>query len=288
MTTETLLAGTVFAIDKPRQWSSFQVVNKMKGVIRNRYDIKKFKIGHAGTLDPLATGLLLVCVGKATKQIEQLQAGTKVYSGTMVLGASTPCYDLEQAIDKYYPYEHITKEIVEQVAQQFVGEIEQMPPLFSAVKVDGERAYKVARRVGNEADKENEMPKAKTVHIEKFEITQFRAGKTQKEKETFSIAEKDNTHLTEAEDTQKQTEPLTHFYLNPQGEIPEHLPQIDFRITCGKGTYIRSIARDMGKALGSGAFLSSLRRERIGNYSVENALTMELIEEGKLDEGQKY
>ena len=145
-------AGMVIAIDKPRQWSSFQVVNKLKWHIKRTFGLKKFKIGHAGTLDPLASGLLLVCVGSATKQIEQLQAGIKEYSGTMVLGATTPCYDLEQAVDRLYPTRHITEELIEKTRQQFVGDIEQVPPMFSAVKVDGQRvvAYTLAAQVAEE------------------------------------------------------------------------------------------------------------------------------------------
>ena len=141
ITLEQLQAGLVLPIDKPRQWTSFQAVNKVKAVIRNAYGIKKFKIGHAGTLDPLATGLLLVCVGKATKDISSLQDGDKEYTGTMVIGATTPCYDLEQAIDRYYPYNHITSELLEQTRHRFEGAIMQVPPMFSAVKVDGRRPY---------------------------------------------------------------------------------------------------------------------------------------------------
>ena len=162
--------GMVIAIDKPRQWSSFQVVNKLKWHIKRTFGLKKFKIGHAGTLDPLASGLLRVCVGNATKQIEQLQSGEKLYSGTMVLGATTPCYDLEQAVDHYYPTKQITKELIEEARQQFVGEIEQVPPMFSAVKVDGNRAY-VSARDGETVDI---APKQVTIYD--FEITAFREG----------------------------------------------------------------------------------------------------------------
>ena len=137
ITLEQLQAGIVLPIDKPRQWTSFQAVNKIKAVVRNTYGLKKFKIGHAGTLDPLATGLLLVCMGKATKSIPQLQDGDKVYTGTLVFGATTPCYDLEQAVDKYYPYEHITPALLESTVKQFTGTLMQVPPMFSAVKVDG-------------------------------------------------------------------------------------------------------------------------------------------------------
>lgn len=253
--------GMVIAIDKPRQWSSFQVVNKLKWHIKRTFGLKKFKIGHAGTLDPLASGLLLVCVGNATKQIEQLQSGEKVYSGTMVLGATTPCYDLEQAVDHYYPTKQITKELIEETRQQFVGEIEQVPPMFSAVKVDGHRAY-ISARDGETVDI---APKRVTIYD--FEITAFREGKAT----TFH-----NTGLKKQNSVLKVNE--RELYRNPQGVIPEGLPEIDFKICCGKGTYIRSIARDFGEALGSGAFLSALRRERIGKYSLTDAINIDDIE----------
>ena len=241
----------IIAIDKPVGWTSFQVVNKLKWHIRHLTGVKKFKIGHAGTLDPLASGLLLVCVGKATKQIEQLQAGVKEYSGTMVLGATTPCYDLERAIDAYYPYEHITPEAIEQARQQFIGEIEQVPPIFSAVKVDGQRAYQSAR------EGEEVAVAAKKVSIYGFGIER----------------------VYRRDGSSSRTSMTSHLYRNPQGAVPEGLPLIDFHVICSKGTYIRSLARDMGEALGSGAFLSALRRERIGDYTIDNAIKLEDIEQ---------
>ena len=162
ITLEQIQAGIVLPIDKPRQWTSFQAVNKVKSVVRNAYGLKKFKIGHAGTLDPLATGLLLVCIGKATKDIPQLQDGDKVYTGTMVLGATTPCYDLEQAIDRYYPFDHITPALLDEVRQRFIGTIMQVPPMFSAVKVDGQRAYELAR--SQEVEGNEIKSKPDTIH----------------------------------------------------------------------------------------------------------------------------
>ncbi len=247
-------------LDKPRQWTSFQAVNKVKSVVRNTYGLKKFKIGHAGTLDPLATGLLLVCIGKATKSIQQLQDGDKVYTGTMVLGATTPCYDLEQAIDQYYPYEHITQALLNEVRQKFIGTIMQVPPMFSAVKVYGQRAYEYARR-----DDPTVKIQPKPVTIYNFEITAFREGQNNPD-----IQDTPSSQIIQSKH---------HLYDNPQGTIPEHLPQVDFRIRCGKGTYIRSIARDFGLALGSGAFLSSLRREQVGQYSIGQALSLDQIQE---------
>ena len=261
-------AGIVIAVDKPRQWSSFQVVNKLKWHIKRTFGLKKFKIGHAGTLDPLASGLLLVCVGSATKQIEQLQAGIKEYSGTMVLGATTPCYDLEQAVDRLYPTRHITEELIEKTRQQFVGDIEQVPPMFSAVKIDGQRAYISAR------DGEAVAIEPKTVTIYDFAITAFRQGTQTQSEVAEPTTERPRPLANDSQNSSRNPQ----LYRNPQGEVPEGLPQIDFRITCSKGTYIRSIARDFGLALGSGAFLSDLRRERIGDYTLADALALDDIE----------
>ena len=266
MTSEALLEGTVIPLDKPVQWTSFQAVNKVKAIIRATYGLKKFKIGHAGTLDPLATGLILICVGKATKRIDELQTGEKVYTGTMVLGATTPCYDLERAIDHYYPYEHITPALLDEVRQQFIGSIQQIPPIFSAVKIGGQRAYQYAREATD--GQATPSPTPKTVHIEEFEITAFRQGKLRMENGELRI----ENGLPQPNQLQF---PQHHLYDHPLGSVPEHLPQIDFRIRCGKGTYIRSIARDLGLALDSGAFLSSLRREQVGAYSLTDALTFE-------------
>ena len=261
ITFEELNAGIVLAIDKPRQWTSFQAVNKIKAIIRNTYGIKKFKIGHAGTLDPLATGVLLVCVGKATKLIPQLQDGEKVYSGTMVFGATTPCYDMERAIVQTYPYEHITPALLEEKRKDFIGRIKQVPPMYSAVKIAGQRAYEYAR-----VDDPSVTIQPKTVEIEEFEITAFREGKN------------NNIDTIKSNTSSKQYKPTLQLYNNPQCVVPEYLPQADFRIRCGKGTYIRSIARDFGQALGSGAFLAALRREQVGQYTVDKALNLNEIQ----------
>ena len=265
ITLDQIQEGLVIPVDKPRQWTSFQAVNKVKSYVRNTLDLKKFKIGHAGTLDPLATGLLLICVGKANKSIDQLQQGEKVYTGTMVLGATTPCYDLERAVDQYYPYEHITRLLIEQTLPQFMGTIEQVPPMFSAVKIDGQRAYQYARLNPNEnSEKQEEQPQptAKQVNVYEFEITDFRPGKPM-------------PAAAEVQQPEAVGPTGHHLYDHPLGTVPDHLPQLDFRIRCGKGTYIRSIARDLGLALGSGAFLSALRRERVGEYSIDQAVSLE-------------
>lgn len=202
----------VILIDKPHGWTSFQALKKVK------YGIQAKKIGHAGTLDPLATGLLILCTGKMTKQIEGIQAQKKEYTGTFVLGATTPSIDLETEINDRFPTDHITPEKIEACRKQFIGDVTQTPPLFSAVKIDGKRAYEIARK-GGEAE-----IRSRTIHIYDFEITRI------------------------------------------------ELPEVDFRVSCTKGTYIRSLARDFGEKLNSGAYLTNLRRTAIGEYRVEDAL----------------
>ena len=248
VTLQQIQDGIVLPLDKPRQWTSFQAVNKIKAVVRNRYGLKKFKIGHAGTLDPLATGLLLVCLGKATKTIPQLQDGDKVYTGTMVLGATTPCYDMERAIDQYFPFEHITPTLLDEKRRLFEGEIMQVPPMFSAVKIDGQRAYEYARINEEEGTRAEEL-KARQVKIYSFERTAFREGER-------LMVKGERLVVNEADAPNNRVSPLTtnhstltkntsHLYDNPQCIVPSRLPQVDFRIHCGKGTYIRSLARDL-------------------------------------------
>lgn len=216
---EQFQEGQILLIDKPLTWSSFQAVNKIKyALIKNLGLPKKFKIGHAGTLDPLASGLLIICTGKFTKRISELQGQAKEYTGTISVGATTPSYDLETEIDQTFPTEHITYELIDQTRHQFIGEIDQFPPIFSALKKDGKRLYEHAR-----AGEEVEIASRK-VEISEFEITRIA------------------------------------------------LPEIDFRVVCSKGTYIRSLAFDFGKALQSGGHLTALRRTKIGAYSVENGI----------------
>lgn len=212
--------GSIILVNKPYTWTSFQVVNKLKYHIKHKYGVKKFKIGHAGTLDPLATGLLIICIGKFTKRIEEFQAKEKEYTGVFRLGVTTPCFDLEKPIDNEYPYIHITDDDILRVANSFIGEIDQTPPLFSAVKVEGKRAYELARE-----NKEVEL-KSKKIIISEFEVKNI------------------------------------------------NLPDVEFRIVCSKGTYIRSIARDFGLALNSGAHLIELERTRIGEFKLEDALNV--------------
>ena len=219
MTSEDYQNGQVLLIDKPLNWTSFQAVNKIKYALINKVGLpKKFKIGHAGTLDPLASGLLLICTGKFTKKISELQGQAKEYTGTFFIGATTPSYDLETEIDETFPISHIDNELIHETVKQFLGEINQKPPIYSAIKKDGVRLYEHAR-----AGEVVEIEFRKTT-IHEFEITRIA------------------------------------------------LPEIDFRVVCSKGTYIRSLAFDFGKALNSGAHLTSLRRTKIGDYPIENAI----------------
>ncbi|CAM2926005.1 tRNA pseudouridine synthase B [Flavobacterium succinicans] len=226
MTPEDYLEGQILLIDKPLHFTSFQAVNKLKYLLINKVGLpKKFKIGHAGTLDPLASGLLLICTGKFTKRITELQGQAKEYTGTFHVGATTPSYDLETEIDHHYPTDHITEALIHETLKQFLGEIDQKPPIFSAIKKEGVRLYEHAR-----AGETVEIASRKTT-IYEFEITRIA------------------------------------------------LPEIDFRVVCSKGTYIRSLAFDFGKALQSGAHLTALRRTKIGNYEVKNAQTPSVFEE---------
>jgi len=207
--------GQVLLIDKPREWTSFDVVKKIRNTIRIK------KVGHAGTLDPLATGLLIVCTGKFTKKIDEYQAQEKEYTGTIVIGKTTASFDLETEIEEVGDVSHITNEEIQKAAQQLTGDLQQIPPMYSAIKIDGKRAYLYARK-----DQEVEM-KPRAVTVNTFEITRVQ------------------------------------------------LPEIDFRIVCTKGTYIRSLARDLGELLNTGAYLAALRRTRIGEFSVNDAQSLE-------------
>jgi tRNA pseudouridine55 synthase len=220
--------GQVIVIDKPLHWTSFNVVKKIEILLRKQFDLKKIKVGHAGTLDPLATGILVVCTGKMTKQITSFQDAEKEYVATIEFGKTTPSYDLESEYNGEYPTIHITKELIEEKMQQFTGEIDQIPPLFSAKMVDGRRAYNIARS-GVEM-----TLKANKVTISELEVLDF-----------------------------------TH-------------PVATIRIRCSKGTYIRSFANDMGKAVNSGAHLSGLRRTISGNYKIKDAISIEEFQESLL------
>lgn len=215
------LEGEVIAIDKPYEWTSFGLVAKVRWLLTQHLG-RKIKVGHAGTLDPLATGVVLLCTGKATKRIDELQAQTKEYTATLRLGATTPSFDLEHDIDATYPTAHITEEAVREALCRFKGSIEQVPPAFSACKIEGKRAYKMARK-GQDV-----VLSPKLIRIDEIELTGCR--------------------------------------------LPD---EIDIRVVCGKGTYIRALARDIGLALGSGAHLTALRRTRVGDYRVEDCMTLD-------------
>lgn len=219
-------AGAVLCYDKPYGWTSFNLVSKVRRTLCQKLGVKKLKVGHAGTLDPLATGVMILCTGHATKRISELQAGVKEYVATLQLGATTPSFDLEKPIDATYPTSHITRQRVEEVLTTFVGRIEQVPPEFSAVKVDGKRAYDLARQ-----GKQVEL-KPKVLVIDAIELIRF-------------------------DDAQMQME---------------------IRVVCSKGTYIRALARDIGAALKSGAHLIALRRTRVGDVKVENCQKIENLE----------
>lgn len=215
--------GEILYIDKPLGWTSFDAVKRVRGALLRRLKVKKFKVGHAGTLDPLATGVMLLCTGRATKRIDELQAGVKEYIATLRLGATTPSFDLETQVDATYPTAHITRELIETTLQQFTGRIEQVPPAFSACKIDGVRAYDLARS-GQDVDL-----KPKILVIDEIELLGY---------------DKDSEEL-------------------------------QIRVVCSKGTYIRALARDIGAALGSGAHLTALRRTRVGDVTIDKCLSVE-------------
>lgn len=218
-----LKEGCLIMVDKPKDWTSFDVVNKIRGKIRYNFDIKKIKVGHAGTLDPMATGLLLVCVGKFTKRIDELQGMDKGYSGQLFLGATTPSYDAESEVDEEFQIDHITEDMIKSEAEAFLGESQQIPPMFSAIKIGGQALYKLARK-GKTVER-----KSRSIFINKFDI------------------------------------------------INVSLPHVDFYVECSKGTYIRSLAYDLGRNLKSGAYLCGLRRTSIGDFDVNNALQLDEV-----------
>jgi len=220
-TKEELLAGQVFLVDKNLNWTSFDVVNKLRYQLKKKFGLKKVKVGHAGTLDPLATGLLIICAGAKTKAINEFMGLPKTYTGTITLGATTPSYDLETEVDQHYPIDHLNPTLLHEVTAQFTGNLMQVPPNFSAIKKGGVKAYEAARK----GEDLKLTPRPITIHY--FKLTRI------------------------------------------------DLPRVDFEVRCSKGTYIRSLAHDFGQALNSGAHLSALRRTAIGDYKVEQALTVD-------------
>ncbi|MCD8202392.1 MAG: tRNA pseudouridine(55) synthase TruB [Prevotella sp.] len=215
--------GVIIGIDKPYGMSSFNALARVRYILSRKLGVKKIKVGHAGTLDPLATGVLILCTGKATKRIDELQRYTKEYTATLQLGATTPSYDMEHSVDQTYPTGHITLPLIEETLKTFIGEIQQVPPAYSACKINGKRAYKLMRK-GNEVEL-----KPKTLVIEEIEILSFDAVQM----------------------------------------------LLSIRVVCGKGTYIRALARDIGTALNSGAYLTALRRTRVGNVKVADCISLD-------------
>ena len=217
------LNGEMLLVDKPKEWTSFDVVNKIRSKLKKQLGVKKIKVGHAGTLDPMATGLLIICTGKSTKKLQAYQNLPKEYTGTILIGATTPSYDAETEVETTFPVSHINDQLLESARLQFIGDLLQIPPMFSAIKVDGQPLYKKARK----GEKIEVQPRP--VHITNFEFTRI------------------------------------------------ELPEIDFRVSCSKGTYIRSLAHDFGKALRSGAYLTALCRTRIGSYRLEDAWQLDRL-----------
>jgi len=246
--------GIVIPIDKPYRWTSADVVRKIKFQIQKHFKQKKIKVGHAGTLDPLATGLLIVCVGKATKIAEELQSHEKEYVATIEFGATTPSFDLEQEIDSYYPFEHITEEMVSEALKDFIGEQLQVPPLFSAKVIDGLRAYEYAR-VGEEVRLRKSL-----VNITEIELLSFSKASA----ETAKSEENEEENARDAYPSGK------HFYQHSSDKSDGTRPNATIRVRCSKGTYIRSLARDLGCSLGSGGYLTALRRTASGFFSLKN------------------
>lgn len=216
-------AGALLLVDKPKTWTSFDVVNKIRYKLKHTLGVKKIKVGHSGTLDPMATGLLIICTGKFTKKLNELQGLPKSYTGTIKLGATTASYDAEEQEDEIFSTDNITPELIESTRQKFLGKIEQVPPMFSAIKVDGQPLYKKARK--------GEMVevKSRTVEISDFKITKV------------------------------------------------EIPFVDFEVSCSKGTYIRSLAYDFGKAMDNGAYLTELRRTKVGDFSIDDAWDLEAL-----------
>lgn len=241
--------GAILLVDKPLAWTSFDVVNRTRYLLTRLTGNKKLKVGHAGTLDPLATGLLVICVGQFTKRIDEFQGMPKEYTGTITFGATRPSFDLEKPVDATFPTDHLSDALLEAARHKFIGDILQVPPVFSAVKVDGRRLYKNAR-----TGEEVELPH-RPVQISTFELGPLRPVPPPEHTEPF-VASKKGAPI------------MLH---------PDHLAgvQCDFRVVCGKGTYIRSLAHDLGQAVGSGACLSSLRRTATGGFSVKDAWTVE-------------
>ena len=283
--------GIIIPIDKPYRWTSADVIRKIKFAAIRHFGKKNLKVGHAGTLDPLATGVLLVCIGKATKLAETLQSHDKEYVAGITFGATTPSYDLEKEIDRFFPHEHITSASVKAALPSFIGEQDQVAPLFSAKSVDGVRAYELARKLHREGktldDAAEELIRVSRIHITKLELIGFETGRNEgfedraprcteaggpQAKRSGGVSE---ANVLEPLSCQSGTNASSRINVTDNSALG--LPRAVVRMACSKGTYVRAFARDLGEALGSGAHLDSLRRSRSGILRVEDALTVEQV-----------
>ena len=257
--------GIIIPIDKPYRWTSADVIRKVKFAAIRHFGKKNLKVGHAGTLDPLATGVLLVCIGKATKLAEWLQSHHKEYVAGITFGATTPSYDLEKEIDRFFPHEHITAEAVAEALPPFIGEQDQVAPLFSAKSVDGVRAYELARKLHKEGktldEAAQELIRTSRINITELELLEF-------SKEGFQAVQNESVGTPGSKASSR---------INVTDNSALGLPHASVRMACSKGTYVRAFARDLGEALGSGAHLDALQRSRSGIFRVENALTVEQV-----------
>ncbi len=277
--------GIIIPIDKPYRWTSADVIRKVKFAAIRHFGKKNLKVGHAGTLDPLATGVLLVCIGKATKLAEWLQSHPKEYVAGVTFGATTPSYDLEKEIDRFFPYGHITAEAVREALPAFLGEQDQVAPLFSAKSVDGVRAYELARKLHKEGktldEAAQELIRTSRIEITELEMMEWTPGQDRNDIQmSCSGGYPTCNHILDAESPaqiQDIPEPVSKASsrINVTDNSALGLPRAVIRMACSKGTYVRAFARDLGEALGSGAHLDSLQRSASGIFRVENALTVE-------------
>ena len=279
--------GIIIPIDKPYRWTSADVIRKVKFAAIRHFGKKNLKVGHAGTLDPLATGVLLVCIGKATKLAETLQSHDKEYVAGITFGATTPSYDLEKEIDRFFPHEHITSEAVEAALPAFIGEQDQIAPLFSAKSVDGVRAYELARKLHKEGKTLDEVAaeliRVSRINITELELLEFASrdegleDRATRGTEAGGPQAKRSSGVSEANVLEpspcRQTNASSRINVTDNSALG--LPRAEVRMACSKGTYVRAFARDLGEALGSGAHLDSLQRSRSGIFRVENALTVD-------------
>ncbi len=277
-------SGIIIPVDKPYRWTSADVIRKIKFAAVRYFGKKNLKVGHAGTLDPLATGVLLVCIGKATKLAEALQSHDKEYIADIAFGATTPSYDREKEIDRYFPYEHITEAAVRQALGQFIGEQAQIAPLFSAKSVDGVRAYEIARKMlknegpGSLDETAAALVRTSRIRINALELISFCDGekKDSKKKGRSLDCACGSARDDKKQDSETAATPQSA-RINVTDNAHLRLPHAIIRISCSKGTYIRAFARDLGEALGSGAYLEDLQRSKSGDFDMGNALSIDQV-----------